>query len=133
MKLTIAMDILEEAFYYVSPKKPVSTLPLIYATFLIEKNQVAYTTENEPKFARKIERTFKIILHEIVQANQIYRSILDQDQGLPPQEYLAKQEQLVTSILTAFQKYPEFSLIRLELAGSWPLFQTVEGHLDLTE
>ena len=43
MKLTVSMDILEEAFYYVSPVKPVSTVPLIYVTFLAEKSQVAYT------------------------------------------------------------------------------------------
>ena len=44
MKLTVSLDILEKTFYYVSPVKPVSTVPLIYATFLMEKAQVAYTT-----------------------------------------------------------------------------------------
>lgn len=70
MKLTVSLDILEKTFYYVSPVKPVSTVPLIYATFLMEKAQVAYTTENEVKFARKVERSFKTAFHEIVEANQ---------------------------------------------------------------
>lgn len=133
MKLTVSLDILEAAFYYVSPVKPVSTVPLIYATFLAEKAQVAYTTENEPKFARKVERSFKAAFHEIVEANQEYREVLDQDQILTSQEHLAKQGQLVNSVITALQKYPELKLIRLELAGSWPVFQTETGHLDLAE
>lgn len=133
MKLTISLDILEEAFYYVSPVKPVSTVPLIYATFLIEKSQVAYTTDNEPKFIRKIERLFKAAFHEIIQVNQAYREILDQDQLLPLEEHLAQQSQLIESVKAAIQKYPELNLIRLELAGSWPVFQTEAGHLDLTE
>lgn len=133
MKLTVSLDILEEAFYYVSPIKPVSTVPLIYATFLAEKAQVAYTTENEPKFARKVERSFKAAFHEIVEANQEYRKILDQDQLLSPQEQLTKQAELVDSVIAAIQKFPELDLIRLELAGSWPVFQTEAGHLDLAE
>lgn len=133
MKLTISLDILEEAFYYVSPMKPVSTVPLIYATFLIEKSQVAYTIDNKPKFIRKIERLFKVAFHEIVQGNQAYREILDQDQLLPLEEHLAQQSQLIESVKAAIQKYPELNLIRLELAGSWPVFQTEAGHLDLTE
>lgn len=133
MKLTISLDILEEAFYYVSPMKPVSTVPLIYATFLIEKSQVAYTIDNKPKFIRKIERLFKVAFHEIIQENQAYREILDQDQLLPLEEHLAQQSQLIESVKAAIQKYPELNLIRLELAGSWPVFQTEAGHLDLTE
>ena len=133
MKLTISLDILEEAFYYVSPMKPVSTVPLIYATFLIEKSQVAYTIDNKPKFIRKIERLFKATFHEIVQGNQAYREILDQDQLLPLEEHLAQQSQLIESVKAAIQKYPELNLIRLELAGSWPVFQTEAGHLDFTE
>lgn len=133
MKLTISLDILEEAFYYVSPMKPVSTVPLIYATFLIEKSQVAYTIDNKPKFIRKIERLFKAAFHEIVQGNQAYREILDQDQLLPLEKHLAQQSQLIESVKAAIQKYPELNLIRLELAGSWPVFQTEAGHLDFTE
>ncbi|MFQ7234306.1 MAG: hypothetical protein ACLRPU_05510 [Enterococcus hulanensis] len=133
MKLTISLDILEEAFYYVSPMKHVTTVPLIYATFLIEKSQVAYTIDNKPKFIRKIERLFKVAFHEIIQENQAYREILDQDQLLPLEEHLAQQSQLIESVKAAIQKYPELNLIRLELAGSWPVFQTEAGHLDLTE
>lgn len=133
MKLTVSLDILEEAFYYVSPIKPVSTVPLIYATFFAEKAQVAYTIENEPKFARKVERSFKAAFHEIVEANQEYRKILDEDKLLSPQEQLTKQAELVDSVIAAIQKYPELDLIRLELAGSWPVFQTEAGHLDLAE
>lgn len=133
MKLTVSLDILEEAFYYVSPIKPVSTVPLIYATFFAEKAQVAYTIENEPKFARKVERSFKAAFHEIVEANQEYREILDQDKLLSPQEHLTKQAELVDSVIVAIQKFPELDLIRLELAGSWPVFQTEAGHLDLAE
>lgn len=59
MKLTVSLDILEEAFYYVSPVKPVSTVPLVYATFLAEKTEVAYTTDNEAKFARKSSASSK--------------------------------------------------------------------------
>lgn len=133
MKLTVSLDILEEAFYYVSPIKPVSAVPLIYATFFAEKAQVAYTIENEPKFARKVERSFKAAFHEIVEANQEYREILDQDKLLSPQEQLTKQAELVDSVIVAIQKFPELDLIRLELAGSWPVFQTEAGHLDLAE
>lgn len=133
MKLTISLDILEEAFYYVSPMKPVSTVPLIYATFLIEKSQVAYTIDNKLKFIRKIERLFKAAFHEIIQENQAYSEILDQDQLLPLEEHLAQQSQLIESVKAAIQKYPELNLIRLELAGSWPVFQTEAGHLDFTE
>lgn len=133
MKLTVSLDILEEAFYYVSPIKPVSTVPLIYATFFAEKAQMAYTIENEPKFARKVERSFKTAFHEIVEANQEYREFLDQDRLLSPQEQLTKQAELVDSVIAAIQKFPELDLIRLELAGSWPVFQTEAGHLDLAE
>ncbi|MGO3115010.1 hypothetical protein [Enterococcus pseudoavium] len=133
MKLTISLDILEETFYYVSPVKPVSTVPLIYTTFLAEKAQVAYTTENEAKFARKIERSFKMAFHEVLQENREYRQSLDQDQLLAPQEHLTKQGKLIESLLTAIQKYPELQLIRVELVGSWPLYQTAAGRLDLTE
>lgn len=133
MKLTVSLDILEEAFYYVSPVKPVSTVPLIYTTFLAEKNQVAYTTENEAKFARKIERSFKAAFHEIVQENTDYREILDQDSILSQREHLTKQGQLIESIVSAIQQYPELKLIRVELAGSWPVYQTEAGTLDLTE
>ncbi|WP_137663578.1 hypothetical protein [Enterococcus hulanensis] len=133
MKLTISLDILEEAFYYVSPMKPVSTVPLIYATFLIEKSQVAYMIDNKPKFIRKIERLFKAAFHEIIQKNQAYSEILDQDQLLPLEEHLAQQSQLIESVKAAIQKYPELNLIRIELAGSWPVFQTEAGHLDFTE
>ncbi|MGM0165122.1 hypothetical protein IGI39_000063 [Enterococcus sp. AZ135] len=133
MKLTISLDILEEAFYYVSPVKPVSTVPLIYLTFLAEKSQVAYTTENEAKFARKTERVFKASFHEVVQENRAYREILDQDKLLPLEEHLAQQSQLIESVRRAVQKYPELSLIRMELTGSWPLLQTEAGRLDLIE
>lgn len=133
MKLTISLDILEEAFYYVSPVKPVSTVPLIYATFSVEKGQVAYTTDNELKFTRKVERTFKSAFHKIVQENRAYREILDQDKILSPQEHLALQSKLLDSLIMAIQEYPELTLIRVELTGSWPVFQTEAGHLDLTE
>lgn len=133
MKLTISLDILEEAFYHVSPMKPVSTVPLIYATFLAEKGQVAYTTENEAKFTRKIERTFKTAFHEIVQANQKYQEILDQDKLLSLQEHSTLQGQLINSVIDTIQKYPELQLIRVELTGSWPVYQTEAGHLDLSE
>lgn len=94
---------------------------------------MAYTTDNEAKFARKIERVFKAAFHEIVQANQAYREILDQDKLLSFDEHLKKQRQLIESIKEAIQKYPELTLIRLELTGSWPVFQTEAGRLDLTE
>ncbi|MGO2637777.1 MAG: hypothetical protein ACTJHK_00985 [Enterococcus viikkiensis] len=133
MKLTISMDLLEEAFYYVSPVKPVSTVPLIYATFLAGKDQIAYTTENEAKFARKIERVFKAAFHEVIEENRSYGDMLDQDTLLSPQEHVNQQGKLINSIIVALQRYPELQLIRLELAGSWPLFQTEAGQLDLTE
>lgn len=133
MKLTISLDILEEAFYYVSPVKPVSTVPLIYTTFSAEKAEIAYTTDNEAKFARKIERSFKAAFRGIVQANQEYRKILDQDTLLSPQEQLTMQRKLIDSIVTTIKKYPELTLIRVELAGSWPVYQTAAGHLDLAD
>ncbi|MGO3609282.1 MAG: hypothetical protein ACTIOL_05990 [Enterococcus sp.] len=133
MKLTISMDLLEEMFYYVSPVKPVSTVPLIYATFLASKDQLAYTTENEAKFARKIERSFKAAFHEVIEKNRAYGEMLDQDTLLSPQEHGNQQGKLINSIIVALQQYPELKLIRLELAGSWPLFQTEAGRLDLTE
>ncbi|MBO0454339.1 hypothetical protein [Candidatus Enterococcus murrayae] len=133
MKLTLSLDLLEQAFYYVSPMKPVSTVPLIYVTFLAEKEQVAYTTDNEAKFARKIERSFKAAFREIIQKNQEYREILDQDKLLPLEEHLAKQAQLIHAVRTELQKYPELNLIRIDVAGSWPVFQTEAGTLDLTE
>jgi len=133
MKLTISLDLLEEAFYYVSPAKPVSTVPLVYLTFTAEKAQIAYTTDNEAKLARKVERSFKAAFHEILQANQTYRSELDQDQLLATQDHLMKQGQLIDSIVMAIKKYPELQLIRVELAGSWPLYHTPAGHLDLAE
>lgn len=76
MKLTISMDLLEEMFYYVSPVKPVSTVPLIYATFLASKDQLAYTTENEAKFARKIERSFKAAFHEVIEKTELMAKCL---------------------------------------------------------
>lgn len=133
MKLTVSLDILEAVFYYVSPVKPVSTVPLIYATFFAEKAQVAYTIENEPKFVRKVERLFKAAFHEIVEANQEYRKILDRDKLISPQEQLTKQAELIDSVIATFQKYPELDLIRLELAGSWPVFQTEAGRLGFAE
>lgn len=133
MKLTISLDLLEEAFYYVSPIKPVSTVPLIYVTFLAEKEQIAYTTENEAKFARKIERSFKAAFHEIIQENQAYREVLDADELLTPKEHLVKQADLITSVLTVLQKYSELNLVRAEFTGSWPIFQTEAGLLDLAE
>lgn len=133
MKLTISMDLLEEMFYYVSPLKPVSTVPLIYATFLVDKAQIAYTTENEVKLARKVERSFKAAFHEVLEKNRAYGKMLDQDTLLSPQEHLKQQGKLIDSIIVALQQYPELTLIRLELAGSWPMFQTEAGQLDLTE
>lgn len=133
MKLTISLDLLEEAFYYVSPTKTVSTVPLVYLTFTAEKAQIAYTTDNEAKLARKVERSFKVAFHEILQANQTYRSELDQDQLLATQDHLMKQGQLIDSIVMAIKEYPELQLIRVELAGSWPLYQTPAGHLNLAE
>lgn len=133
MKLTISMDLLEKMFYYVSPVKPVSTVPWIYATFLVDKDQLAYTTENEAKFARKIERSFKAAFHEVIEKNRAYGEMLDQDTLLSPQEHANQQGKLIDSIIVALQQYPELKLIRLELAGSWPLFQTEAGRLDLTE
>jgi|GEM_PF-1992231 len=131
MKLTVSMDILEEAFYYVSPAKPVSTVPLIYVTFLAEKSQVAYTAENEAKFARKTERIVKTAFHEILQKNQEYREALDNDTVLTPQEHLTKQGHLMDATITAFQSAPELNVIRVEVTGSWPVFQTEAGQLDL--
>ncbi|MDT2457213.1 hypothetical protein [Enterococcus avium] len=133
MKLTVSLDILEKTFYYVSPVKPVSTVPLIYATFLMEKAQVAYTTENEVKFARKVERSFKTAFHEIVEANQDYRELLDQDQLLSSQQHLTYQANLIDSVIATIREYPDMQLIRVELAGSWPVFQTEAGRLDLGE
>lgn len=133
MKLTVSLDLLEKEFYYVSPVKPVSTVPLIYATFLAEKAQVAYTTENEAKFARKVEHSFKAAFHEIVEVNREYSDALDQDRLLAPQEHLTNQAKLIDSVIAATQKYPELQLIRVELSGSWPVYQTEAGQLDLAE
>ena len=102
-------------------------------TFSAEKAEIAYTTENEPKFARKVERSFKATFHKVVEANQEYRVILDQDTILSPQEQWDRQKQLIDSILAAMQEYTELKLIRVELAGSWPVFQTEEGQLDLAD
>lgn len=59
--------------------------------------------------------------------------MLDQDTLLSPQEHGNQQGKLINSIIVALQQYSELKLIRLELAGSWPLFQTEAGRLDLTE
>ncbi|MDY6440953.1 hypothetical protein SSU93_07870 [Enterococcus avium] len=99
----------------------------------MEKAQVAYTTENEVKFARKVERSFKTAFHEIVEANQEYRELLDQDQLLSSQQHLTYQANLIDSVIATIREYPDMQLIRVELAGSWPVFQTEAGRLDLGE
>lgn len=71
--------------------------------------------------------------HEIVQANQKYQEILDQDKLLSLQEHSTLQGQLINSVIDTIQKYPELQLIRVELTGSWPVYQTEAGHLDLSE
>jgi hypothetical protein len=68
-----------------------------------------------------------------VEANQEYRDLLDQDQLLSSQQHLTYQANLIDSVIATIREYPDMQLIRVELAGSWPVFQTEAGRLDLGE
>lgn len=46
MKLTLAIDLLENEWNIVEPNKPVSPVPLIFATFLIDKKRLAFDLNN---------------------------------------------------------------------------------------
>lgn len=64
-----------------------------------------------------------------------YLQALDQDLLLSNNEHLFQQQLLVQALLKELRKLEaadELKLIRLELTGSWPLYQTEEGLLDLT-
>lgn len=130
MNLTISLDLLAAEFFYVVPQKPVSTLPLIYLTVLAEKNQVAYNLENQAKLSRPLERSLRRALQEISLKEADYLKILDHDEIVTPQQHLTYQTKLVENLLAELQEIP---VIRMELAGSWPVFQTVAGRLDLSE
>lgn len=131
MELTLSFNLLEAEFFYVSPKKPVSTVPLVYLTFAFDEGQVAYNLNNQAKLTRKMERIVKTILKKWQQENAVYQQALDQDLILMPDEHLDYQAALVKNLLILL-KDNELPVIRLELVGSWPVFQTKDGQLDLT-
>lgn len=132
MKVTGAIDLLAQEIYFVSPQKPVSPVPLIFVTFMAEKQQVAYTTDNELKLARTYERQIKQIVRQIHAQFEPYLAALDQDQLLPLTEHLKQQAALVVALDAALAE-STCPVIRIELAGSWPVLQTSAGRLDLAE
>lgn len=135
MKLTLAIDLLENEWNIVEPNKPVSPVPLIFATFLLDKKRVAYDMDNQPKLTRNDERELKKILKLLRTNHREYLQALDQDMLLSNNEHLFQQQLLVQALLKELRKLEvsdELKLIRLELTGSWPLYQTEEGLLDLT-
>lgn len=135
MKLTLAIDLLENEWNIVAPNKPVSPVPLIFATFLLDRKRLAYDLNNQPKLARNDERDLKKILKLLRTNHREYLQALDQDMLLSNNEHLFQQQLLVQALLKELRKLEaadELKLIRLELTGSWPLYQTEEGLLDLT-
>ncbi|MGM0214381.1 hypothetical protein [Enterococcus sp. AZ109] len=135
MKLTLAIDLLENEWNIVEPNKPVSPVPLIFATFLLDKKRLAYTMDNKPKLARNDERDLKAILKKLRTNHRGYLQALDQDALLPSNEHLSQQQQLLQAMIGELRKMEaegELKLIRLEMTGSWPLYQTEEGLLDLS-
>lgn len=135
MKLTLAIDLLENEWNIVEPNKPVSPVPLIFATFLLDKKRVAYDMDNQPKLTRNDERELKKLLKLLRTSHREYLQALDQDMLLSNNEHLFQQQLLVQALLKELRKLEvsdELKLIRLELTGSWPLYQTEEGLLDLT-
>ncbi|MGM0238323.1 MULTISPECIES: hypothetical protein [Enterococcus] len=77
-----------------------------------------------------MERIVKTILKKWQQENAVYQQALDQDLILMPDEHLDYQAALVKNLLILL-KDNELPAIRLELVGSWPVFQTKDGQLDL--
>ena len=135
MKLTLAIDLLENEWNIVEPNKPVSPVPLIFTTFLLDRKRLAYDLNNQPKLARNDERDLKKILKLLRTNHREYLQALDQDMLLSNNEHLFQQQLLVQALLKELRKLEaadELKLIRLELTGSWPLYQTEEGLLDLT-
>mgnify|MGYP001065075802 CR=1 FL=1 len=135
MKLTLAIDLLENEWNIVKANKPVSPVPLIFATFLIDKKRLAFDLNNQPKLARNDERELKKILKLLRTNHREYFQALDQDLLLSNNEHLFQQQLLVQALLQELRKLEaadELKLIRLELTGSWPLYQTEEGLLDLS-
>lgn len=135
MELTLAIDLLENEWNIVEPNKPVSPVPLIFATLLLDKKRVAYTLDNQPKLSRNDERDLKGILKKMRTDHRGYLQALDQDVLLPSNEHLSQQQQLLQALiaeLRGIEAADELKLIRLELTGSWPLYQTEEGLLDLS-
>ncbi|EOH91163.1 hypothetical protein [Enterococcus pallens] len=135
MKLTLAIDLLENEWNIVEPNKPVSPVPLIFATFLIDKKRLAFDLNNQPKLARNDERDLKKILKLLRTNHREYLQALDQDLLLSNNEHLFQQQLLVQALLQELRKLEaadELKLIRLELTGGWPLYQTEEGLLDLS-
>lgn len=135
MKLTLEIDLLENEWNIVEPNKPVSPVPLIFATFLINKKRLAFDLSNQPKLARNDERDLKKILKLLRTNHREYLQALDQDLLLSNNEHLFQQQLLVQALLKELRKLEaadELKLIRLELTGGWPLYQTEEGLLDLS-
>lgn len=135
MKLTLAIDLLENEWNIVAPNKPVSPVPLIFATFLLDRKRLAYDLNNQPKLVRNDERDLKKILKLLRTNHREYLQALDQDMLLSNNEHLFQQQLLVQALLKELRKLEaadELKLIRLELTGSWPLYQTEEGLLDLS-
>lgn len=135
MKLTLAIDLLENEWNIVESNKPVSPVTLIFATFLLDRKRLAYDLNNQPKLVRNDERDLKKILKLLRTNHREYLQALDQDMLLSNNEHLFQQQLLVQALLKELRKLEaadELKLIRLELTGSWPLYQTEEGLLDLS-
>lgn len=132
--ITTSIDLLEKSIYYVDPHHVVSPVPLVFATFHVEQPFVAFTKENTLKLARSEERKIKEVIKKVAEAHQSYLMVLDQDQLLETHIHLREQAALVDDLLKELQAIAEpekMQLLRLELAGSWPMFQTQAGLLDL--
>ncbi|MGG5314344.1 hypothetical protein [Enterococcus sp. AZ072] len=134
MKLTLAIDLLENEWNIVEPNKLVSPEPLIFATFLIHKKRLTVDSNNQPQLGRNDERELKKILKLLRTNHREYLQALDQDILLSNNEHLFQQQLLMQAMLSELRKLEapdELKLIRLELTGSWPLYQTEEGLMDL--
>ncbi|MGG5329613.1 hypothetical protein [Enterococcus sp. AZ163] len=134
MKLTLVIDLLENEWNIVEPNKLVSPEPLIFATFLIHKKRLTADSNNQPQLGRNDERELKKILKLLRTNHREYLQALDQDILLSNNEHLFQQQLLMQAMLSELRKLEapdELKLIRLELTGSWPLYQTEEGLLDL--
>ncbi|MEO1769048.1 hypothetical protein [Candidatus Enterococcus ferrettii] len=134
MKLTLAIDLLENEWNIIEPNKLVSPEPLIFATFLINKKRLTADSNNQPQLGRNDERELKKILKLLRTNHREYLQALDQDILLSNNEHLFQQQLLMQAMLSELRKLEapdELKLIRLELTGSWPLYQTEEGLLDL--